>query len=358
MGYYLRRERRRLYEEGYIGTPLSSTSRAILSVKLGEEVEGTVVKKEEENYILRIGDGLLALLPDSETEEEKAPGSRVKACVKDMDPISARVVVSEKDALERHFFDECLALCEEGAWLEGPLLKAVKGGYLIPIKDLSAPLPQARQAERMAVLPFSQVVPPPVNPAERLNQVVRFRIMQVDVENKKIVLTQKGREKKPIAYTEGMRLKGTVTKIVPYGVFVRIGEQTGLVHKSEISWLRVHDIADVIQEGETVEVQVLRIDEENEKVSLSVKRCQENPWEKADQYFQPGQVTEGKVIRHVPFGIFMSLTHGLEGLLHASELEEGEREKREELYPTGTVIPVKVLTVDKENFRIALAFVR
>lgn len=342
MEFVWRKKQRRLFEEGYIGTPLSSVSRALMTLKPGNVLEGEVLKKGEDGFLVRVGDGILALLPEEETTGSHSAGSTVRGSVKTIDPISARVVISEKEAQEKDFFAECLRLMQEGTWLEGEIAKVVKGGFLIPVRG------------RMAILPFSQVVPSPLQPENDLGKTKRFRVMQVDEDARKIVLTQKEREKKPLLLEKGTVLQGVVTKIVPYGAFVRIGEHTGLVHKSEISWLRVHDIEDFVVEGQEVEVEVIGVDEENDKISLSMKRTQPNPWEKVDEYFKEGQSTEGVVIHHAPFGMFLNLMHGLEGLLHVSEIPEEKRKQKEDLYPLGATVRVKILSIDKEHFRIAL----
>ena len=150
-------------------------------------------------------------------------------------------------------------------------------------------------------------------------------------------------------------MTGTVSRLTDFGAFVNLGGIDGLIHISEMSWGRISNPRDVLKEGETVEVMVLDVDKEKGKISLSLKDVTENPWNKVAEKYPVGSIVEGKVVRMVPFGAFVELEVGVDGLVHISQIANKHVVKPEDELKIGEIIRVKVLDVNPEAKKISLS---
>ena len=181
------------------------------------------------------------------------------------------------------------------------------------------------------------------------NKVVLSRKAVLDEEFEKL------RQETWNSLEEGQVRKGVVRRITDFGAFVNLGGVDGLLHVSEISWGRVDHPSDVLKEGQEIEVKVLSINREEGKISLGLKQLQPNPWDTAEGRYPVGSIVEGKVLRIAPFGAFVEVEPGIEGLVHISQLAEEHVEKTEDVVSVGDKIPVKVLSVDSEAQRMSLS---
>ncbi|MGH2692116.1 MAG: S1 RNA-binding domain-containing protein, partial [Actinomycetota bacterium] len=154
---------------------------------------------------------------------------------------------------------------------------------------------------------------------------------------------------------KGERKKGTVSSIVNFGAFVDLGGVDGLVHVSELSWRHVEHPSEVVAVGEEVDVEVLDVDMERERVSLSLKATQADPWKEFESGTKPGQVIEGEVTKIVPFGAFVRVAQGIEGLVHISKLSEEHVETADQVVQVGEKVRVKVEDVDVSRRRVSLS---
>src|SRR4029450_2746142 len=154
---------------------------------------------------------------------------------------------------------------------------------------------------------------------------------------------------------KGERRKGTVSSIVNFGAFVDLGGVDGLVHVSELSWKHVRPPSEVVQVGQEVEVEVLDVDLERERVSLSLKATQEDPWKEFERKYSAGEIIDGQVTKLVPFGAFVRVAAGIEGLVHISEISEQHIETPESVLSVGDEVRVKVIEVDVPRRRISLS---
>jgi small subunit ribosomal protein S1 len=154
---------------------------------------------------------------------------------------------------------------------------------------------------------------------------------------------------------KGERRKGTVSSIVNFGAFVDLGGVDGLVHVSELSWKHVDHPGEVVTVGQEVEVEVLDVDLDRERVSLSLKATQEDPWKEFERMYQAGEIIEGQVTKLVPFGAFVRVAQGIEGLVHISELSDQHVESPEAVLTVGDTVRVKVIDVDVSRRRISLS---
>src|SRR5207244_9186210 len=155
--------------------------------------------------------------------------------------------------------------------------------------------------------------------------------------------------------TKGERRKGTVSSIVNFGAFVDLGGVDGLVHVSELSWKHVDHPSEVVAVGQEVEVEVLDVDLDRERVSLSLKATQEDPWKEFERKYRAGEIITGQVTKLVPFGAFVRVAQGIEGLVHISELSNTHVESPESVVNVGDTVQVKVIDVDVSRRRISLS---
>lgn len=244
---------------------------------------------------------------------------------------------------------------QAGVPVEGVVEKEIKGGYEVKLAG------SAR-----AFCPFSQMSLRRVeNPESFIGTHFSFRIMDYGERGRNIVVSRRVlleeeqkrlREEAQAALSEGMTVSGTVTSLRDFGAFVDIGGIEGLLPVSEIGWSRVKDVRDVLSVGQQVQVMVKSIDREKERISLSLKDTLEDPWEKVGEMYPEGSFHTGVVARLTAFGAFVTLSDGVDGLIHISKLGAGKRISHpREVLAEGQTIEVKVESFDRENRRLSLA---
>lgn len=244
---------------------------------------------------------------------------------------------------------------QAGVPVEGVVEKEIKGGYEVKLAG------SAR-----AFCPFSQMSLRRVeNPESFIGTHFPFRITDYGERGRNIVVSRRVlleeeqkrlREEAQAALSEGMTVSGTVTSLRDFGAFVDIGGIEGLLPVSEIGWSRVKDVRDVLSVGQQVQVMVKSIDREKERISLSLKDTLADPWEKVGEMYPEGSFHTGVVARLTAFGAFVTLSDGVDGLIHISKLGAGKRISHpREVLAEGQTIEVKVESFDRENRRLSLA---
>ncbi len=240
----------------------------------------------------------------------------------------------------------------EGGTIKGPVIEVVKGGLILDIGlrgFLPASLVDMRRVRDLH--PF-------------VGQELEAKIIELDRNRNNVVLSRRafleesqseGRKKFLQSLEKGERRKGTVSSIVNFGAFVDLGGVDGLVHVSELSWRHVEHPGEVVSVGQEVEVEVLDVDMERERVSLSLKATQADPWKEFAEHHRAGQVIEGEVTKIVPFGAFVRVADGIEGLVHISKLSEQHIESAEQVVQVGERVRVKVEDVDVARRRVSLS---
>lgn len=196
----------------------------------------------------------------------------------------------------------------------------------------------------------------------RLGRVLRLRVIEVDEERSRLVLSERASrsdEARRLALLESLEpgdiRRGRVTNLCSFGAFIDLGGLEGLIHISEISWSRIEHPSDVLRPGQEVQVYVLNVDRERGRVGLSLKRAQTNPWDTVEQRYHVGQVVEGVITNVVDFGAFVRVEEGLEGLIHASELKEGENLHPRKVVQEGQWVRLRVVSVDGARRRLGLS---
>jgi small subunit ribosomal protein S1 len=304
-------------------------------VDIGQKGEGVVDKKE---------------LLDADGQLKVAEGDRIPVYF-----LSSRG--GEMRFTARVGGDAGLGQLEE-AWrggipVEGVVEKEVKGGFEVKV------------AGRRAFCPFSQIALRGGSPEEFVGRHLSFRIAQYGEGGRNIVLSrralleeERARQKEALKGTlrEGQTVRGTVTRIQDFGAFIDIGGVEGLLPVSEVGWGRVEDIRDRLREGQEVEIVLKAIDWERERFTFSLRETLADPWQEAARNYPEGSFHRGKVSRLAPFGAFVTLEEGVDGLLHISRLGAGRRLSHpREAVKEGEVLEVKIEQVDRENRRISLS---
>jgi small subunit ribosomal protein S1 len=326
----------------------------------GDIVEGEVVKIDRDEVLLDIGfksEGVipskeLSIRHDVDPNEVVKVGDRIEALVLQKEDKEGRLILSKKRAQYERAWGRIEEVMTSGQTIKGPVIEVVKGGLILDIGlrgFLPASLVDLRRVRDLH--PF-------------VGQELEAKIIELDRNRNNVVLSRRafleesqseGRKTFLQSLQKGERRKGTVSSIVNFGAFVDLGGVDGLVHVSELSWKHVDHPGEVVTVGQEVEVEVLDVDLDRERVSLSLKATQEDPWKEFERMYQAGEIIEGQVTKLVPFGAFVRVAQGIEGLVHISELSDQHVESPEAVLTVGDTVRVKVIDVDVSRRRISLS---
>jgi small subunit ribosomal protein S1 len=279
-------------------------------------------------------------------------GDEIEALVLQKEDKEGRLILSKKRAQYERAWGRIEKIMAEGGTITGPVIEVVKGGLILDI-GLRGFLP-ASLVELRRVRDLHPYV----------GQELECKIIELDRNRNNVVLSRRafleesqseGRKKFLESLQKGERRTGTVSSIVNFGAFVDLGGVDGLVHVSELSWRHVEHPGEVVSVGQEVEVEVLDVDMERERVSLSLKATQADPWKEFAEKHRAGHVIEGEVTKIVPFGAFVRVADGIEGLVHISKLSEQHVESADEIVQVGEQVRVKVEDVDVARRRVSLS---
>ena len=326
--------------------------------EVGDRIKGTVTSVKEKHALIDFGFKIDAILPIGEIANVHI--GKVADVLKEGDEVEAEiikineeeVVVSKKRVDNERAWSVLREKMEKGEVFEITVAEVVKGGLVADV-GLRGFIP-ASQVERHFVEDFSDYV----------GRTLPVKVIELDQERNKVILSHravleeeeaKARKERLSSLQPGQIIEGTVSRITDFGAFVDIGGIDGLVHISEMAWHRVESPQEVVQEGDKVQVKVLKVDVENEKISLSIKATQPSPWQKAAEEIKPGDTVTGVVKRLVPFGAFVEVRPGVEGLVHISQLATRRVGSPQEVLKEGQEIEAKVLEVNPEEERMSLS---
>jgi small subunit ribosomal protein S1 len=326
----------------------------------GDLVAGHVVRIDRDEVLLDIGyksEGVipakeLSIRHDVDPDEEVKIGDEIEALVLQKEDKEGRLILSKKRAQYERAWGRIEKVMAEGGTIKGPVIEVVKGGLILDI-GLRGFLP-ASLVELRRVRDLHPYV----------GQELECKIIELDRNRNNVVLSRRafleesqseGRKKFLESLQKGERRKGTVSSIVNFGAFVDLGGVDGLVHVSELSWRHVEHPSEVVNVGQEVEVEILDVDMERERVSLSLKATQADPWKEFEAKHKAGQVIEGEVTKIVPFGAFVRVADGIEGLVHISKLSEQHIESADQVVQVGEQVRVRVEDVDVARRRVSLS---
>ncbi len=326
----------------------------------GDIIAGTVVKVDKDEVLLDIGYKSEGVIPARElsirygvkAEEVVKVGDEIDALVLQKEDKEGRLILSKKRAQYERSWELLEKKMMENDPVEGEVIEVVKGGLILDIGlrgFLPASLIDIHRVKDLHSFLGTQLTCKIIEMDRNRNNVVLSRrafIEETASERRKILLDN---------LDKGMRVSGKVSSLVSFGAFVNLGGIDGLVHISELSWCHVEKPSEVLSVGDEVEVEILDVDRERERISLSLKACQSDPWEQLSQDVRIGEIIRGTVTKLVPFGAFVQVRPGIEGLIHISELSRRHVEQPEEVLAVNQDIDVKVIDIDIDRRRISLS---
>jgi small subunit ribosomal protein S1 len=322
------------FEEAIAGT--------MVEVEDGQMVNGTVVKIDKDEVLLDIG----------YKSEVVAIGEVIEALVLTKEDKEGRLVLSKKRAQYERAWGDIEAKKEADEVVSGPVIEVVKGGLIVDIGlrgFLPASLVELRRVRDLAPYIGTQVHAKIIELDKNRNNVVLSRRAYLE-ENQKETRDQFLNNLKV-----GEVREGTVSSVVSFGAFVDLGGMDGLIHVSELSWKHVDHPGSVVTVGDPVKVQVLDVDFSRERISLSLKATQQDPWQEFAEGHQVGQLVYGRVTKLVQFGAFVQVGDGIEGLVHISEMSAHHVDSPEQVVTPGEELWVKIIDLDLARRRISLS---
>ncbi len=331
------------------------------TLNTGDVVEGVVVDVTPTEVIVDLGfksDGIIPASeltddPDAKPSDVVKVGDTIEVFVVGVNDGEGKTLLSKKKLDAIAGWKKIEEALENETILEGKVVQAVNGGIIVLVEGTRVFVPARQASDRFT---------PDLNVF--VNQTVELRITEINSRRRRVAgsILSVLKEKKKVleeafwaSAEAGKQYSGVVKSIMPFGAFVDIGGVDGLVHISELSWNRIKDPSEVVAVGDTLEVYIKDINTETKKISLGYKKDEDNPWTIAKAKFNEGDVVSAKVVRFMPFGAFVELIDGIDGLIHISQIANKRIEKPESELKIGQVVEAKITKIDWEAKRISLS---
>ena len=329
----------------------------------GDVVTGNVVRIDKDEVLVDIGYKSEGVIPANELsirksvdpKDEVEMGEEVDALVLTKEDQDGRLILSKKRARFEKAWRRIEAAAESGEPVDGTVIEVVKGGLIIDLGVrgfLPASLVDIRRVPHLD---------------EYLSQTIECKVIELNRSRNNVVLSRRAvleeqrredRERILDRLQPGMVVDGTISNIVDFGAFVDLDGIDGLIHISELSWSHVNHPSEILNIGDTVNVKVLDIDRDRQRISLGLKQTQEDPWQRVVDTYNVNDELAGKVTKVVTFGAFVEILDGVEGLVHISELAQHHVENPREIIMPGDEVRVKILEIDSERRRLSLSIKR
>ena len=330
-------------------------SQSQTSFAAGQIVKGTIIEIRSKEIMVDIGYKSEGSVPTNEfedLEEELKVGDQVDVLIIQLEDRDGMVVLSHEQAIFKQNWDNIKAICEEGGRIKGRIKASVKGGLIVNIGV-------------EAFLPSSQIdVNTPADLDGLVGQAFEFKVVKLNLERQNIVLSRRELLEEERSEQRSQLLgemvpgdvrKGTVKNLTDFGAFIDLNGLDGLLHVTDMSWGRITHPSQLLVVGQELEVVVLDINKDTERVSLGLKQKQENPWENIDDKYPIGEKVSGKVVNLMPYGAFVELEPGVEGLVHVTELSWTKRiNKPSEVLKADDEIEAVVLGINRDEQKISL----
>ena len=335
-------------------------SESMVQVEDGQLVSGTVVKVDREEALLDIGfksEGViprreLSIRNDVSVDELVSVGDQIQALVIQKEDKEGRLILSKKRAQYEKAWGDIQEVKDNDGMVKGLVIEVVKGGLIVDIGlrgFLPASLVELRRVRDLQ--PY-------------MGMEIEAKIIELDKNRNNVVLSRRSwleetqkeqREEFLDLLKPGERRKGEISSVVNFGAFVDLGGMDGLIHVSELSWKHVSHPSDVVTIGDEVDIEVLEVDLDRERISLSLKATQQDPWQEFADSHRVGELVYGRVTKLVPFGSFVQVGDNIEGLVHISEMSEHHVDLPEQVVTPGEELWVKIIDVDLDKRRISLS---
>src|SRR5216117_2583547 len=320
----------------------------------GQIVKGTIIEVRPKEVLVDIGYKSEGVIPANEFEDIKLVkiGDLVDVLIEKLEDKEGMVILSKEQAEFKKNWERILTICNEGGRIAGKVKAIVKGGLLVNIGV-------------EAFLPASQIdVSTPKNLAQYVGNAYDFKVVKINQERQNIVLSRRElieqerterRQKLLSEMTPGDIRKGTVKNITDFGAFIDLNGIDGLLHITDMSWGRIGHPSEILKVGQDIDVVVLDINREKERVSLGLKQKMANPWDNIEQKYPIGARVKGRVVNLVPYGAFVELERGVEGLVHITELSWTKRiAKPSDVLKLDQEVDAVVLGINREEQKISL----
>src|SRR5437667_4144 len=320
----------------------------------GQIVKGIVIEVRPKEVMVDIGYKSEGVITGNEFEDIKTVkvGDEIDVLIEKLEDKDGMVVLSKEKAEFKKNWDKILTICNEGGTIAGKVKAVVKGGLLVNIGV-------------EAFLPASQIdIVPPRNLQGYVGNTYDFKVVKINQERQNIVLSRRElieqernerRQKLLAEMTPGDIRKGTVKNITDFGAFIDLNGLDGLLHITDMSWGRIGHPSEILKVGQEVDVVLLEINREKERVSLGLKQKLANPWDNIETKYPVGARVKGRVVNLVPYGAFVELEPGVEGLVHVTELSWTKRiAKPSEVLKADQQIEAVVLGINREEQKISL----
>jgi small subunit ribosomal protein S1 len=323
-------------------------------VTQGEIVKGTIIEVRSKEVLVDIGYKSEGVIPASEFQDPNAlkVGDEIDVLIEKLENKEGTVVLSHEKAEFKKNWDKILTICNEGGRINGKVKSVVKGGLVVNVGV-------------EAFLPASQIdVTTPKNLQQFVGNTYEFKVVKINQDRQNIVLSrrelieQERNEKRAHLLEEmtpGDIRKGTVKNITDFGAFIDLNGIDGLLHITDMSWGRIGHPSEILKVGQEIDVVVLDVNKEKERVSLGLKQKMSNPWDDIETKYPVGAKVKGKVVSLVPYGAFVQIEPGVEGLIHVTELSWTKRvAKPSDVLKQDQEIEAVVLGINREEQKISL----
>jgi small subunit ribosomal protein S1 len=337
----------------------------------GELREGMVMQIEDNGVLVSIGTKREGVIPSQDLRQmgdefisTLRVGESIQVYVQEPENRDGDLILSLTMVQVAKDWEHAERLFGEGGMTRCKVIGFNKGGLLVQFNRIRGFVPASQVAQlhgRTAVEERQQAL------QKMVNQEIPLKVIEVDRERNRLVLSERSatqewrKAQKNRLLTElqpGDVISGRVNQLTNFGAFIDLGGADGLAHISELSWQRVNHPREVLSPGQEVKVVVVEIDRERERIGLSLRRLQDNPWETIDQRYSLGQLVSGPVTNVTPFGAFVQIEEAVEGLIHASELDSDPQIQPRDVLQPGQTVTAKVISLDRQRQRMGLSLRR
>jgi small subunit ribosomal protein S1 len=337
------------------------------NLKYGDTVDGRIMRVDRDEILVDIGAKAEGIVPSREMQslaaEDRAAlqvGDLLLVFVVQSEDKEGRAILSVDKARQERSWRNLQTAFEKGDVIAARVVNYNKGGLLVNLDGVRGFVP-ASQVSGISRGPDTQKQS---DMAKMVNTDLSLKVIEINRNRNRLILSerqavQESRELKKdellARLQEGDVRTGTVSSVCDFGAFVDIGGADGLVHLSEISWSRVKHPSEVLKVGDKVQVYILSIDNERKRIALSIKRTQSEPWTRAGEKYQLGQIVEGTITQLASFGAFARIEDGIEGLIHISEMGDERIQHPKEIVSEGQVVQARIIRIDPARKRMGLS---
>jgi len=335
--------------------------RSFPQLEKGEVIKGTVVHIDREGVLVDvraksegiIKPGELSRDETAQAEDVVKVGEEIDVVVLEAESADGSLLLSKKRADFEKAWDRVIEAKETGKIINAMVTDCVKGGLVVDL-GIRGFVPRSHVGSGTGKVNLERFV----------GDSIPLKVIEVDKDRRKVVLSHKlaveeDRESRRKETFQSLKIgqirHGKVRRIVDYGAFIDLGGVDGLLHISEMSWTRINHPSEVVKEGQEIDVQVLRLDPEHGKVSLGLRQILPDPWSEIEKEYHVGDIIEGTVARIVPFGVFVQVKHGVEGIIPSAELSYRRGVKAQDVVQIGEKVNVKVIDIRPEERRLTLS---